>query len=307
MLTFGTFLEHAASQLEKRTDGNSVLPFVPPLLESHIFWLGDDQEFQKHVHEIRADLMPEMKERIHLPFGDTTTVSVVNIPKWGKPIWTLDRLIENPPYLKEMVERKELGLLEGQMFLVIRYQLLDQVPLLEDPIMTWVLVYKGIDGNDVHFNFIPSKGLHAALESNLGNPSDEKWTQMQTESKVILDYAAALSHPENYVVQVTPELTPKEERKIAAGRPRPAQKARHFIVVDHEVLVRMRGSQGGTHASPVQHERRGHWRRLAERCRHAKLLGKDRVFVRPALVGDPAWKGEKNFYEVMPDLNRSVV
>lgn len=45
---------------------------------------------------------------------------------------------------------------------------------------------------------------------------------------------------------------------------------------------------------------------MAERCRHAKLLGKDRVFVRPALVGDPTWKREKNFYEVLPDLSKLV-
>jgi hypothetical protein len=304
MLTFGTFLEHATSQFEKQKS-DEVISMLPPLAETHIFWLGDDQEFQKHVHEIRDELVPEMKERIHLPFQDTTTVSVIPTnDKWQRPIWTLDRMIENHPILDELRTRKDLELDSGQAILIIRYQVLEQTPLVEDPIMIWAIAYHGVQGDDVHFQLVPSAKMRVALDSNIGNPSSEKWKQMQYESKVILDYAAALSHPENYVVRVTPELTPREERRVAAGRPRPPQKAKHFIVVDHEVLVGMRGQAGGTHASPVPHERRGHWRRLAERCRHAKLLGRDRVFVKPALVGDPAWKGEKNFYEVLPDLGK---
>ncbi len=307
MLTFGTFLEHAAAHLEREAkNGDVVLRGLPPLQDSHIFWLGDDQEFQAHVHEIRSDLIPEMRERIHLPFQDTTVVSVIR--KDGKaPIWTLDRMIENPPNLKEQMPASEADLMDGQRILIVRYQLLEETPIVPDPFFIWVIVYHGVEGNDIHFNFIPSVDLHRLLESNIGNPSEEKWKQFQYESKVILDYAAALSHPENYVVQVTPELTPKEERKVVAGRPRPAQKARHFIVLDHQVLVRMRAEASGTHAAPVPHERRGHWRRLAERCRHAKLLGKERTFVRPTVVGDPKWKGEKNFYEVLPDLSRTTV
>lgn len=303
MLTFATFLEHAAARFEKATPGNEILRHTGSMLDSHIFWLDSDQEFQKHVHEIRNDLIPEMRNQIHLPFQDTTTVSVIR-QDGEKPIWTLDRLIENPPYLKDLLQRPGLVLPDGQMILVVRYQIQENVPIVEDPIMAWVIVYHGIKGDNVHFNMIPSLELNKALQSNLGKPSEAKWKDFQYESKVILDYAAALSHPENYVVAVTPELTPKEERKVGMGRPRPAQKAKHFIVVDHTVLVRMRSDPADTHASPVPHERRGHWRRVAERCRHAKLMGKDRVFVRPTLVGDPAWKREKNFYEVLPDLGR---
>jgi len=80
------------------------------------------------------------------------------------------------------------------------------------------------------------------------------------------------------------------------------RKAPHFIVVDHDILVRMSGDHYGTHASPVPHERRGHWRRLAERCRHAKLSGKDKVFVRPTYVGERNFEDPKNKYEVLMDF-----
>lgn len=304
MLTFGTFLEHAAAHFERESKRDELLALMPPVLDSHIFWLGDDQEFQEHVKEIREDLIPEMLHQIHLPFSDTTVVSVIR--KGPRPIWTLDRMIEAPPYLRKLLKQSDHAVDQGQTILIVRYQIEENVPLVEEPfpVMIWVIVYHGVEGNDIHFSFIPSVKLHRLLESNLGNSSEDKWKQFQYESKVILDYAAALSHPENYVVAVTPELTPKEERKVAQGRSRPPQKARHFIVVDHQVLVRMRSETGSTHASPVPHERRGHWRRVAERCRHARLLGKERVFVRPTLVGDPTWKREKNFYEVLPDLGK---
>ena len=118
---------------------------------------------------------------------------------------------------------------------------------------------------------------------------------------------AAISHPANYVVRVTPDLTPREERRAKQGHPRPIQKTPHFIVVDHEVLTALnpnrRSSEAG-HASPVPHYRRGHWMKLAERCRHARLLGKNRVLVRDTFVGDANFRGDKNFYEVLLDFGK---
>lgn len=70
----------------------------------------------------------------------------------------------------------------------------------------------------------------------------------------------------------------------------------------HDILVGMSQGHYGTHASPVPHERRGHWRRLADRCRHARLSGKDKVFVRPAYVGERTFSNDKNRYEVLMDF-----
>jgi hypothetical protein len=54
MLTFGTFLEHAEALFEREMGRDELLALMPPLLESHIFWLDDDQEFQAGARENMA-------------------------------------------------------------------------------------------------------------------------------------------------------------------------------------------------------------------------------------------------------------
>jgi hypothetical protein len=117
-------------------------------------------------------------------------------------------------------------------------------------------------------------------------------------------YITAISHPGQYVVRVTPELSPRETRRRVAGKGTPREKAPHFLVVDHEVIVRMRREPGGAGVSPIPHERRGHWARLGERCRHARLLGKDKVWKRPTFVGERVWSDKKNLYEVLLDFGK---
>ena len=63
----------------------------------------------------------------------------------------------------------------------------------------------------------------------------------------------------------------------------------HQIMIDPERLRAKSAPQGGTHASPRWHVRRGHWRRLAD--------GR-RVFVRQCQVGDPARGGVVKDYIV---------
>lgn len=63
----------------------------------------------------------------------------------------------------------------------------------------------------------------------------------------------------------------------------------HQITIDPERLREKSAPQGGTHASPRWHIRRGHWRQLAD--------GR-RVFVRQCQVGDPAQGGVVKDYIV---------
>ncbi len=56
----------------------------------------------------------------------------------------------------------------------------------------------------------------------------------------------------------------------------------HQITIDPDRIRAARPSQGGTHASPRWHIRRGHWRRLAD--------GR-RIFIRQCQIGDPAKGG----------------
>ena len=63
----------------------------------------------------------------------------------------------------------------------------------------------------------------------------------------------------------------------------------HQVEIVPERLIRPSEPQGGSHASPRWHIRRGHWRQLAD--------GR-RVFVRACEVGDPARGGVMKDYIV---------
>jgi hypothetical protein len=303
MVTFGSFLEHVNARFERERI-LTTWSYVPSIKESHVFWLGDDKEFYNHIIEVRKDILAEMKEKIPMPYRDVSCVSVVK--GFGKgPIWTFDRVIEEPDYLHRLIEGEDEKVYEkigGQKLLIIRCQEEERLDgkLTNSPILTWTIGYKGVIDGNVHFDYCPGKFLLDGIHDKF------TFDTMSGETKMILDEIVAISHPMNYVVQVTPKLTPHEERRAAAGKSVTMQKSRHFIVVDHEVIVRMRRDPDGTHASPIPHHRRGHWMRLADRCRHARLMGKEKVFVKPTIVGDPKWESEKNFYEVLPDLNKPM-
>jgi hypothetical protein len=117
---------------------------------------------------------------------------------------------------------------------------------------------------------------------------------------------ALISHPANYVVRTAPKLTPHEERRRVSKGIFPLQKKPHYIVIDHETLVDLKPREpAGTHRPPAPHARRGHWRRLADRCSNAKASGKQRIWVGETYVGATEFEDERNRYEVI--LNRAVL
>ena len=108
-------------------------------------------------------------------------------------------------------------------------------------------------------------------------PLDENETIAEDEASMVLGFAAAwyagLAHQrcEAYVPFVPRTFT--NQRKITAGKT-PSYDWRTVII---EPTPPKKVHQGGTHASPRQHDRRGHVRRLQS--------GKN-VWVKPCKVGD---------------------
>lgn len=277
---------------------------IPDFSETHVFYLGDDESIRDSIAPIREDLTEECRDRIPTPFRDVSCVSLV--PYKGKNYWILDRLIEapigrKPPSNEADVRAKGMEL--KQHFLIMRHTEDDEelylgvtTPLIWD---TWFL---GATGSAYNIMTMPDVWCQAVIEGQAGREAAKQvFTIIGKETIPILEQLAAISHPQNYVVKVLPELTTKEANRVARGEPRPVRKGPHFIVVDHDVLTRMSrpGEPSDTHASPVPHERRGHWRRLGERCRRARLEGRDKVFVKPTYVGERYFSDEKNRYEVV--------
>jgi hypothetical protein len=113
---------------------------------------------------------------------------------------------------------------------------------------------------------------------------------------------AVISHPANYIVSTTPSLTPREERIKKERGVMPIRKRPHYIVIDREDLVNLNPATrapDGTHASPIPHSRRGHWRRLSERCTAARAAGRTKTWVADAYVGEREFADEKNRYRVV--------
>jgi len=306
MMSFQDFLEHSEALFRREVPGAGIMPFA----KTHIFNLGTDEKVEDGIKDIWEDLKAEMTDRIPLPFPDTTCMSVVkNSTLEGQPPgWILDRIVEVPVHPLEL-EKLKKAMMPGdaspaqveaakklkQKLVVIRFE------EGSDVIVSWIIYWYGVVDGEMVLMTAPTTLLLDQLGGRTSPPID---SFLNNESMIVIKQATAISHPGNYVVQVTPALTPKEERRMAQGKGRPIRKTPHFIVVDHEILVGMNRKGGGEHASPVPHERRGHWRRLAEHCRHARMLGRDKVWVRPTYVGELAFSDEKNHYDVLMDFGK---
>jgi hypothetical protein len=323
MLRFNDFISKAHSAFEKQDDWRAKfgpeMDFVVPLLkESHIFLVGDDAEFNEALKEIDVDIREEMKDGVPMPFKDIAVCSLVSKPMEpdrekelhdtvrrmypgqvevsgdmvalsGGPVWVMDRLIEiseDHPAVEEI--QRAPGAIDmstvQQWFLMCRFHGVEGH--ITKP-MVWAFGFRNVGlGGKINI-------LTLATATPLGNEMAESCR-----------YITAISHPAQYIVRVSPKLTQREQRRYEAGKGIPREKSSHFLVVDHEVIVGLRKDPVSTHASPVPHERRGHWARLAERCRHAKLLGNDKVWKKPTFVGERIWTDEKNLYEVLIDFGK---
>lgn len=259
---------------------------IKPFKDTHVFYFGDEPKLVESVEAIKEDLIQDTVERIPMPFKDVTVVS----KNPDTNVWIVSRWIENPPEVQPKTPgQQRLFLLE---YLVTNSR-------------------KHFFPIGMSFWHTPTDMGRLASSKSVVLNTDERRIDTLAEEAVgafagsnVLGICSlvAISHPMNYMVLVTPRLTPREERKAKQGIPRPSEKMPHFIVVDHEALCALNPKKPmGTHASPVPHHRRGHWMRLAERCRHARLLGADKVFVRPTYVGERVFSDEKNHYEVILD------
>lgn len=290
-MALGDFLARVDAAFRRE---EKALRLMGPFDRTRVFVLGDDWEFTQSIEDIWTDIQEDirLRGRIPMPFPDIACVSWIrpDTPPnrllgeenlvIKEPDWVLDRIMEVP---KEEIDR-------------LIPEFLDIPNLGDEKVVQWFAIVR-IHG--LYPKAIPWFGGFCQVIED-GRVKVAAPEGLSQELATICRQVAAISHPMNYVVRVEPELTPHEARRVASGKRYPAAKRPHYIVIDHEVLVDLRRqASGGTHAPPVPHERRGHWRRLAERCRKARSQGKDRTWVRPAWVGDPEFVVGRNRYVVL--------
>lgn len=308
MMDFGSFLAHAESVFKANIPIEE-LSFG----KTNIFNLGEDEKLEEGIKGIWEDLKEDMKDGVPMPFKDISCVSVVPVRSQpgNPPMWIIDRVLEAEITEADRKQLEDVLLPDGatealrqaakrgplQKFIIMRIE--EPKPI----VISWICFFYGVHDSNLMLTAMPTEHMGVLYGSAADDPKFVSWCC--EESRPVLKQITAISHPGNYVVHVTPKLTPKEGRRITAGKRFPTPKMPHFVVVDHDVLVGLSGrGTGETHASPVPHHRRGHWMRLAERCREARASGKDRVWVRPTYVGDVEFADLRNDYKVLVDFGK---
>jgi hypothetical protein len=301
IVTFQDFLEHFYSALKKGVSpGLGVPAELTPLgsyeriralvEQAHVFHLEALEDEATFMKEVGQDALADLKNTLPVPFYNFAIVQEEGTSGHWQFRWIL-RLVKE-------------GAWSGfnNMFGVDNHFLL------------WV--YSSDSGrppdffSSIRFQYVGGMGIDVRLSpgsvqrfaQGLGRSPLEAQAALQSIVTGILLEVSAISHPANYIVERTPALSPREERQSARGEPRPDKKRSHFIVVDHDQLVALNPATrvaSGTHASPIPHARRGHWRRLAESCSKARAEGKTKIWVGPSYVGEREFVDGKNRYRVM--------
>lgn len=115
-----------------------------------------------------------------------------------------------------------------------------------------------------------------------------------------------IDNSDSYPVTIKPEretLTPKQARKLAKTnntKPWLNPRAPRVIMLNPTKRYPEHG-RGGSHASPMPHQRRGHWRTLQAE-RYGDRRGQ-RVWVKPAWIGPLEWAYKGNVYRVIEQAN----
>ena len=111
-----------------------------------------------------------------------------------------------------------------------------------------------------------------------------------------------LKYGEKHLVEVLPAKT-KKKRSTTLTKTRPWLNATgpHVLLLDR-MPTTQKEHQGGTHASPKPHRRRGHWKRLQHpKYRHHPSYQKQ-IYVKPSFVGPKEVTYEGNIYRLVEPL-----
>src|SRR5262249_41157735 len=178
--------------------GLQVPYLLPELKESHVFFLGDDEDIMEAIAPIRQDITEDCREGIPMPFTDVSCVS--GVPYEGVKNWILDRVIlapagrpDDPPDPGKIAKE---GWTWKQRLFISRHTELDREILGGLPVPTmWDSWFCGIAENGSYrmLNAM-DPSCRAILESiGLGHMAEETFNALSRETVPILEQLAAVS------------------------------------------------------------------------------------------------------------------
>lgn len=107
-----------------------------------------------------------------------------------------------------------------------------------------------------------------------------------------------INKPDHYTVEIGPSAPPRKRKKKGDRATRLGDRTRHIVLTKHEIAEAWhRVHRGGTHASPLPHLRRGHYRTLLS----DRYKQKRRVWVRATHVNGQCveWRDGDVRYKVV--------
>lgn len=268
--------------------------FLSRVEAAHVFLLGEEEKMMEVGRELAGDAIRSMNGRLPMPFDNL--LLVWRHPETGWFAQWLDRPEEQPESGKG-IEFFAFGVFSERML---------KNDLIEPPLGILLDTKTArVDGSPYTIHLAE---IGEYLERRPEDQSPEVISERITLAAEALTWAAAISHPYVYVIDSQPILAPRDERLAKKNGRVPDRKRPRYIVVDLPGFYELRDSisGNGSHASPIPHERRGHWRRLAERCTAARAEGKERVFVRPTVVGNLEFTDGASKYKVILNPAASV-
>jgi hypothetical protein len=264
--------------------------------EAHVFLMGAETVVHETLRELSLDLLKDMAGSLPMPFDNIAMVSQESGGAWRME-W-----LYRPGGPRNAGEAQE----------IFFYDVFREAELRDDTVQPWLAMHCDFSKPDADGTYtltlceVEWEGSTAPAKPEVQLPpsnSNPDLPAMMAIAGHALMSCAAISHPYLYVVEARPELTPREARLTQKNGRLPDRKRPRFIVVDRTGFEDMRRpALGGTHASPIPHERQGHWRRLSERCTRARAEGRTRTFVRDAIIGETEFKDGRAVYKLVLDF-----
>lgn len=305
-MTFADYLETTTAKVRRELE--TVEPAEAPIelrmfpsaervfalfSEAHLFNLGEAEDINQAGQDLKEDLVSDFEDGVPAPF-DNLIVAFHRPDGWGFE-WHMKLAMESTKGSLPEENSREIWMTVD----------LSQ-PLKDAPAFAFLSSYQVLPPKDGMLAIALTDPAIDRAQRIYGKPREEAGILMSEGVGVALRRIALISHPSNYIVRTAPKLTPREERRRRDRGDTHVRKRPYYIVIEHDVLVDLNPAtrREGAARSPVPHARRGHWMRLAERCKEARAAGRDRVWRKEAYVGQREFEDEKNRYEVLLGRHR---
>ena len=168
----------------------------------------------------------------------------------------------------------------------------------------WVYRWDGFFGRSGEDSlFVATDGTEAFWgDAVMGLTTHAQWTYGG-----VVRLNTYLKYGDKHLVEVLPAnpQTKKRNNELTKKRPWLNATGPHMLLLDR-MPATQKEHQGGTHASPKPHRRRGHWKTLQHpKYRHHPQYQKQ-IYVKPSFVGPRQVTYEGNIYRVVEPIEDTI-